>query len=236
VSDSQKALFLFDIDGTLISPGKTARSMFVEIVKELTGKEVTLEVHQVAGFTDPKILENMLQRAGLNKNEIHQAMEKFFLIYYERLENRYNSSEDKFIFSDISENLPALNDEDNIYLGLVTGNMERAAMIKLSPFGLNKYFNIGAFASDKADRNELPPIAVARAEALWEKKFENDEIFVVGDTIYDVECAVHNSYRAIGIARRNGEKEMEQLKNAGATWVYKSLPDISQLMAIANLN
>ena len=101
---------------------------------------------------------------------------------------------------------------------------------------MNKYFNIGAFASDKADRNELPPIAVARAEALWEKKFENDEVFVVGDTIYDVECAVHNSYRAIGIARRNGEKEMEQLKNAGATWVYKSLPDISRLMAIANLN
>ncbi len=109
-------------------------------------------------------------------------------------------------------------------------------MIKLSPFGLKKYFDVGAFASDDADRNELPPIAVARAEALWEKKFGKDEVFVVGDTIYDVKCAVHNGYRAIGIARKNGEKEMEQLKNAGASWVYKSLPDISQLMAIANLN
>jgi len=234
--DSPKALFLFDIDGTLIAPGKTARSIFIEIVKELTGKEVSLEVHQVAGFTDPKILENMLQRAELNENEIPQAMEKFFLIYYERLENRYSSSEDKFIFSDISENLPELNDEDNIYLGLVTGNMERSAMIKLSPFGLKKYFEVGAFASDDADRNELPPIAVARAEALWEERFGKDEVFVVGDTIYDVKCAVHNGYRAIGIARKNGEKKMEQLKNAGASWVYKSLPDISQLMAIANLN
>ena len=234
--DSPKALFLFDIDGTLISPGKTPRNIFTEIVKELTGKEVTLEVHQVAGFTDPKILENMLHRAELNENEIPHAMKRFFPIYYERLEKRYRSSEDKIIFSDIPEFLPKLDEADNIFLGLVTGNMERSAMIKLSPFGLKKYFDIGAYASDNTDRNELPPIAVARAEALWEKKFGNDEVFVVGDTIYDVKSAVHNGYRAIGIARKNGEKEMEQLKNAGASWVYNSLPDISQLKVIANLN
>ena len=120
MSDSPKALFLFDIDGTLISPGKTARSIFIEIVKELTNEEVALEVHQVAGYTDPKILENMLQRAGLNDNEIPHAMEKFFPDYYERLENKYQSAEDKIIFGDISEFLPELYKVDNIYLGLVT--------------------------------------------------------------------------------------------------------------------
>ena len=177
----------------------------------------------------------MFQRAKLNENEIPHAMERFFLIYYERLEKRYDTANDKIIFSDIAENLPALDAEETIYLGLVTGNMERSAKIKLSPFGLEKYFNVGAYASDKSDRNELPPIAVARAEALWEKKFKNDEIFVVGDTIYDVKCALHNGYRAIGIARKDGEKEIKQLKTAGASWVYESLPDISQLMAIANL-
>jgi len=190
LSESPKALFLFDIDGTLISPGTTARNIFIEIVKELTNKEVTLEVHQVAGFTDPNILENMLQRAGLNENEILHTMEKFFPIYYERLENKYRSAEDKIIFGDISEFLPELYQVDNIFLGLVTGNMERSAMIKLSPFGLKKYFDVGAYASDNADRNELPPIAVARAEVLWELKFDINEVFVVGDTIYDVECAL----------------------------------------------
>ncbi len=78
LSDGPKALFLFDIDGTLISPGKTARNIFIEIVRELTSREVTLEVHQVAGFTDPNILENMLQRAGLNDSEIYPVMKKFF--------------------------------------------------------------------------------------------------------------------------------------------------------------
>jgi len=236
LSDGPKALFLFDIDGTLISPGITARNIFIEIVKEITGREVTLEVHQVAGFTDPNILENTLQRAGLNDNEIPLAMEKFFPIYYERLESKYRLAEDKIIFGDISEFLPELYEVDNIYLGLVTGNMERSAMIKLSPFGLKKYFDVGAYASDNADRNELPPIAVARAEVLWELKFDMNEVFVVGDTIYDVECALHNGFKAIGIARKEGEKEMEQLKDAGASWVYNSLPNVSQLMTIANLN
>jgi len=75
-----------------------------------------LEVHQVAGFTDPNILENMLQRAGLNDSEIHPVMEKFFPIYYERLENKYRSAEDKIIFGEISEFLPELYEVDNIYL------------------------------------------------------------------------------------------------------------------------
>ena len=236
MSDSPKALFLFDIDGTLISPGKTARNIFIEIVRELTNREVKLEVHQVAGFTDPKILENMLQRAGLNDTEIPYAMEKFFPDYYERLENKYQNAKDKIIFGDISDFLPELYKVDNIYLGLVTGNMERSAMIKLSPFGLKKYFDVGAYASDNADRNALPPLAVVRAEDLWDLNFDKDEVFVVGDTVYDVECALHNGYKAIGIARKDGAKEMAQLKKAGASWVYNSLPNVSRLMTIANLN
>ena len=67
-------------------------------------------------------------------------------------------------------------------------------------------------------------------------KFDPDEVFVVGDTIYDVECALHNGFKAIGIARKDGEKEMEQLKDAGASWVYNSLPTVLQLMTIAKLN
>lgn len=234
--NSNKALFLFDIDGTLISPGITARRLFVEIVTELTGKKIPLEVQHVAGFTDPLILKDMLQRAGIEGIELNDAIDKFFPIYYERLEERYKAAADKKIYDEVGNLLKELSEEKNIYLGLVTGNMKRSAMIKLTPFGLERFFPVGAFASDDPDRDKLPPIAVGRAEKDWSVEFQNENVFVVGDTIHDIRCALVNNYRAVGIARRDGEKEKSMLKSAGADWVFDTLPSSAEFKTIANLN
>ena len=234
--NSNKALFLFDIDGTLISPGITARGLFVEIVTELTGKKIPLEVQHVAGFTDPLILRDMLQRAGIEGIELNDAIDKFFPIYYERLEEKYKAAADKKIYDEVGILLKELSEEKNIYLGLVTGNMKRSAMIKLTPFGLERFFPVGAFASDDPDRDKLPPIAVGRAEKDWNVEFQNENVFVVGDTLHDIRCALVNNYRAVGIARRDGEKEKSMLKSAGADWVFDTLPSSAEFKTIANLN
>ena len=234
--NSNKALFLFDIDGTLISPGITARGLFVEIVTELTGKKIPLEVQHVAGFTDPLILKDMLQRAGIEGIELNDAIDKFFPIYYERLEERYKAAADKKIYDEVGNLLKELSEEKNIYLGLVTGNMKRSAMIKLTPFGLERFFPVGAFASDDPDRDKLPPIAVGRAEKDWNVEFQNENVFVVGDTLHDIRCALVNNYRAVGIARRDGDKEKSMLKSAGADWVFDTLPSSAEFKTIANLN
>lgn len=234
--NSNKSLFLFDIDGTLISPGKTARGLFVEIAMELTGKKISLEFQHVAGFTDPLILKDMLQRAGIEGIELDDAIDKFFPIYYERLEQRYKTATDKKMFDEVGNLLNELSEENNIYLGLVTGNMKRSAMIKLSPFRLERFFPVGAYASDEPDRNKLPPIAVGRAERNWNVEFQNESVFVVGDTIHDIRCALVNNYRAIGVARHDGDKEKSVLKSAGADWVFDKLPSSSEFKTIANLN
>lgn len=234
--NSNKALFLFDIDGTLISPGITARGLFVEIVTELTGKKIPLEVQHVAGFTDPLILRDMLQRAGIEGIELNDAIDKFFPIYYERLEEKYKAAADKKIYDEVGNLLKELSEEKNIYLGLVTGNMKRSAMIKLTPFGLERFFPVGAFASDDPDRDKLPPIAVGRAEKDWNVEFQNENVFVVGDTLHDIRCALVNNYRAVGIARRDGDKEKRILKSAGADWVFDTLPSSAEFKTIANLN
>ncbi|MCH7954321.1 MAG: HAD hydrolase-like protein, partial [Candidatus Marinimicrobia bacterium] len=226
--NSNKALFLFDIDGTLISPGITARGLFVEIVTELTGKKIPLEVQHVAGFTDPLILRDMLQRAGIEGIELNDAIDKFFPIYYERLEEKYKAAADKKIYDEVGNLLKELSEEKNIYLGLVTGNMKRSAMIKLTPFGLERFFPVGAFASDDPDRDKLSPIAVGRAEKDWNVEFQNENVFVVGDTLHDIRCALVNNYRAVGIARRDGDKEKSILKSAGADWVFDTLPSSAE--------
>ena len=205
-------------------------------MKELTGREVSLEIRHVAGLTDPNILVNMLQRAGVPKNKLRSVADEFFPIYYERLSDRYKKSVDKKVFEEVPGILKALHEMKNIFIGLLTGNMERSAMIKLSPFGLDRYFRIGAYASDSPDRNALPPVAVSRAEETWRIKFDKSEVFVVGDTIHDVRCAARNNQRAIGIARKNGEEEKKELKSAGASWIFEKIPKVEELKLIANLN
>ena len=59
----------------------------------------------------------------------------------------------------IRELLPALQSRDDILLGLLTGNFEEAARIKLEHFDLWRHFRCGAFGDDAADRNELVPFA-----------------------------------------------------------------------------
>lgn len=197
---------------------------------------MSLEIRHVAGLTDPKILEDMLSRAGIPENRIGSVADEFFPIYYERLKERFEDSVDKKVFEEVPGILKALHKMKNVHIGLLTGNMEQSAKIKLIPFGLDGYFRIGAYASDNSDRNALPPIAVSRAEEMWRQKFDQNEVFVVGDTIHDMRCAAHNNYMAIGVARKNGEEEKKKLKSAGASWIFEKIPEVEELKLIANLN
>ena len=82
----------------------------------------------------------------------------------------------------------------DMVIGLLTGNLEKGANIKLSAFGLNDYFLDGAFGSDDEDRDKLLPIALGK---FAQKGFEFglEDCIVVGDTPRDVQCAkIHGAH------------------------------------------
>ena len=56
-----KKLFLFDIDGTLISPSNIARKLLDKILIDQFGKSPNLKYEDVAGSTDLLIIENALR-------------------------------------------------------------------------------------------------------------------------------------------------------------------------------
>jgi phosphoglycolate phosphatase len=113
-------------------------------------------------------------------------------------------------------------------LGLLTGNLEPGARIKLEPFSLNQYFPSGAFGSDDEDRNNLLPIAIKKFEELVRKKIDTDECIIIGDTPRDVECA--HIYGAICIGVATGPYLLDELIEAGADYVLKDLSDNHSLL------
>ena len=61
----------------------------------------------------------------------------------------------------IEELLPRLV-EQGVLLGIVTGNIEAAAHIKLARADLNRFFAFGGYGSDSRDRTELTKQALER--------------------------------------------------------------------------
>ena len=61
----------------------------------------------------------------------------------------------------IEELLPRLAG-DGVLLGIVTGNIESAAHIKLARGDLNRFFAFGGYGSDSRDRTELTKKALER--------------------------------------------------------------------------
>ena len=128
----------------------------------------------------------------------------------------------------VRELLQALEDLEGIHLGLLTGNAETGARVKLEPFGLNHYFPVGAFGSDSEDRNLLLPIAVHRLHDSKSVTVKYESCVVVGDTPKDVECALIHGASSIAVA--TGPYPLSELAVTEAGLVVADLSDTKQIV------
>lgn len=219
-------LVLFDIDGTLIDSGGAGTRSLNLVFQELFSLEGAFKGIPMAGKTDSEIIKEGLIKNNLLINSNFDAVVRAYLKSL-RIEIK---NDRKHVKPGVHNLLRKLSMESNVGLGLLTGNFEAGARIKLEPFNLNVYFQTGAFGSDDEDRNNLLPIAVERFEELYKRKIEIDNCIIVGDTPRDVECA--HTYQAFCIGVATGLYSFEELVEAGADYVVRDLSDSSALTVI----
>jgi phosphoglycolate phosphatase-like HAD superfamily hydrolase len=219
-------LVLFDIDGTLIDSGGAGTRALDLAMKELFSIDNGFQGINMAGKTDTHIIQEGLTKHGISVNGYLNAMIEAYIKYLQR-EIQNNRKHVKPGIYEVLENLRLQN---SIGIGLLTGNLESGARIKLEPFHLNEYFPTGAFGSDDEDRNNLLPIAVERFENLLETNINIENCILIGDTPRDVECAHIHGTKCVGIA--TGPYSMNELREAGADYVMKDLSDYQALFQI----
>lgn len=219
-------LILFDIDGTLIDSGGAGVRALDLALRELFSIENGFHGISMAGKTDPSIMREGLIKHGLSADgNLDLVTESYLRHLKSEIQNNR-----KTIKPGICETLEKLCTVHGIALGLLTGNIERGARIKLEPFGLNRYFPSGAFGSDDEDRNMLLPVAVSRYQALTSHTIQIEECLVVGDTPRDVECAKIHGAACFAVA--TGPYSAEALRDAGADYVVEDLSDQNSLLQI----
>jgi phosphoglycolate phosphatase-like HAD superfamily hydrolase len=229
-----RKLILFDIDGTLVLTGGAGIRAMNRACEEVAGHPHALEGIPVAGRTDRIILTDVVTRAGrtLDGQLLDRLRERYVANLREEIQQpgRTQSFESlgprggvKAVMPGIRELLDILSGRDDVLLGLLTGNFEAGARIKLEHFDLWRYFRCGAFGDDAADRNELVPFAVRRARTCGLPELEPEHILVVGDTPHDVACARIAGATAVGVA--TGGFTAAQLRESGAGIVFEDLAD-----------
>jgi len=210
---------LFDIDGTLIITGGAGATSWRLAFDEMFGIPADIGEFTDTGMTDPdvgrKTFEAVLHRQP-TRAEFSKLLERRLHYLYSAVAD----SDGYRVLGGVEELLPRLID-DGYLLGIVTGNLEAAAHIKLHRAKLNRFFSFGGYGSDATDRGELTKIALQRASLVYGEPLSAEQCLVVGDTPHDAEGAHAAGIKCVGVASHNFNAD--QLREGGADYVINSL-------------
>nr|MDQ2666409.1 HAD hydrolase-like protein [Gemmatimonadota bacterium] len=171
------------------------------------------------------------QRAGVEHDTITARLPDALSRYLDLLHHELSTIDPaQHVFPGIDPLLDALEQRDDVLLGLLTGNIQPGAVAKLRAVGINPdRFKVGAFGSDHASRPELPGIARSRAEALLGHAVAGDDVIVIGDTPADMSCGNGIGARAIGVA--TGRYSVAQLNACAEGVVFQDLSDTDAVLS-----
>jgi phosphoglycolate phosphatase-like HAD superfamily hydrolase len=221
-------LLLFDVDGTLILARGAGRRALARALVEVFGTAGALESYDLRGATDRAIVHDVLAAAGIAAPRVRERLDDCFEAYARALSREIAQAGGVQVLPGVGELLAGLAAEPGALLGLLTGNIEEGARIKLEPAGLWCYFRTGAFGSDDADRRRLPSLAARRAHALVGYPFRPEEVVVIGDTPRDVECA--RAFGAVAVAVASGLCSRQELAASEPDLLLDSLEGAGPLL------
>ena len=222
-----KKLILWDIDGTLIVSGRAGIFALAKAFQKMYGHEPDFSRLDVSGRTDKWIARLVLEQQGVpaSPENIHAYLEA----YLDCLQHELHSRPGR-VLPGIVDLLEKFRTDPTIAQGLLTGNLERGARIKLEHYKVWHYFAFGAFGDDSPIRNELGPHAIKRASANHAVEFAPENIFVIGDTPHDIECGKAIGAKTIGVA--TGNFSVATLQQHQPTAVFADFSDPAEFLRV----
>jgi phosphoglycolate phosphatase len=220
-----KRLLLWDIDGTLITTGAAGQQAIVRATAEQFGGNGDLDGVEIAGRTDTGIAQQILRKydAAITDENVDSFLDLYVRLLAEELPRRQGR-----VLPGVLELLQRTAQQSDTTLGLLTGNLERGAKLKLEHYRLWPFFAFGAFSDDHHDRNELGTFAVSRALEGTGIRFAGSQVDVIGDTGHDIACGKAIGARTIAVA--TGSWSREQLAEHQPDFLFDDLSNVDEVM------
>ena len=220
---------LFDIDGTLLRGYGAGTRAMTRAGRAILGDAFSLEGVTIGGGLDPILYAEAA--SNLDHPDPLALHDSFRDRYLEELRTELVAAERRaHLLPGILPLLAALEERSDVVVGLVTGNYQRAVPIKFAFVGLGtERFKAGGFGDDASTRPGLVPVAIARLSSVLGKTVRAQDAIIVGDTVRDVDCALQNGCRCLGVG--TGAHTLTELARAGAQRVVEDLSDPGPLLS-----
>lgn len=210
---------IFDIDGTLVNTEGRGALAFSRTGETAFGIKDGTQDFSFAGATDSDLVNQFLVNHDLEPSE--ENRNQFFEIYHLWLDY-YIQNSDANPYHGVRSLLPSLTSiNDQLRLGLLTGNTRLGAEIKLRHYGIWNYFEVGAFGCEHPDRNVLAQFLADRLPV----SVNGANVTIIGDTLKDLRAAQSIGARFIGFC--SGKISHDEFMDSGADKAitsYKNFP------------
>lgn len=149
MASKRKTVITFDIDGTICKQGghgpgdKMMHTLaFNHAYKKVFGVDANISEVKHAGSTDQLILLHVLLNRGFDKSEVVAKMPELKQAMVEYAEaNSETAGEGLELLPGVEATLKALQKREDVRVGLVTGNLEPIAWMKMRALGIHGYFS-----------------------------------------------------------------------------------------------
>ena len=217
----QPTVFLFDIDGTLLTSGGAGRRAVQLALADVTGHADACRDVPMAGMTDRAIVRACLQRTGIEASP--DRIDAVLARYLDLLpaEVARVAAGNYRLHPGVLEALDRLHRRGACAIGLGTGNVERGARIKLGRLGIDNRFAFGGFGCDHEDRAALVAVGAERGAKLLGLAVAECRVVVIGDTPRDVAAAKAMGAACLAVA--TGPFDVATLVASGATLAVADL-------------
>jgi phosphoglycolate phosphatase-like HAD superfamily hydrolase len=167
----------------------------------------------------------MFRYHGIDGSEENRM--QFISRYLKQLTTVLQES-DGLVLPGVPSLLDALSERSDVLMGLLTGNLQAGAKLKLTHFNLDHHFRFGGYGDHRLERSDVARDAIKEVHRECNGNFELDRVWVIGDTPADVECG-----RAVGanvVAVGTGLYSMETLRSAEPDWLFEDFSDSAEFL------
>jgi len=220
-------LVVFDMDQTLVDflpvHDEAARRLF----KEFFGVNARLSE---LDFSGKSLIENFNELARLKniREDAFQGRRKQLLQTYETaFGESLPRNATKYILPGVKKLLNGLSKTDHV-VALYTGDSREIVNQVFRATGLGRYFKFRFYGTEVESRTDMIRLAIAEAKKLTGQRFEGKNLVIIGDSVRDVECG--KAFGALIIAVATGVHSQEELREAGADYVFGNLRDYRKVL------
>lgn len=180
-----------------------------------------------SGRTDRAITRDLLAVHGIDPTPANQ--QRLQEAYLAQLPGRL-TRHGGIVCPGVENLLATLSRQPQTLLGLLTGNVRLGAQKKLGHFGLWDYFACGGFGDEHFDRDEVARTALAEVRTHLGREIDPAEVWVIGDTPLDVQCARAIGARAVAVA--TGWHAFDELAKCDPDHLFCDLSDHSRVLEV----